>query len=230
LAANIVNVVVTREAGKNDPLLAWLPPEAAVIEVPLTTTTYFDLDAVRVALDESPGNGKYPSLVVTSERSADYVETALRASAPDVEIFSVGPTTASALGNRDVKVFAQGEGSADSLAPHIARGPVLMLGATSMREELGAALRAKGLEVVAIACYETVGAQLDQSDKETLRHADVLFIGAPSAWAVARENVGPDTWVVVPGASTGAVVRVDHPRVIEGWGPHLRTRLAELTI
>lgn len=225
-----MNVVVTREAGKNDPLLAWLPPEATVTEVPLTTTTYFDLDDVSVALDESPGNGKYHSLVVTSERSADYVEMALRASAPDVEIFSVGPTTTTALESRHVKVFAQGDGSADSLAPRLARGPVLLLGATSMREELGAALRAKGLEVVAIACYETVGALLEKSGKETLRDADVLFIGAPSAWAVARENVGPDTWVVVPGASTGAVVRVEHPRVIEGWGPHLRTRLAELTI
>ena len=225
-----MNVVLTREAGKNDPLLAWLPPEATVTEVPLTTTTYLDLDAVRAALDESPGHGKYQSLVVTSERSADYVEIALRASAPDVEIFSVGPTTTTALESRHVKVFAQGDGSADSLAPRIARGPVLLLGATSMREELGAALRARGLEVVAIACYETVGMPLDQSDQETLRHADVLFIGAPSAWAVARENVGPDTWVVVPGASTGAVVRVEHPRVIEGWGPHLRTRLAELTI
>jgi len=225
-----VNVVVTREAGKNDPLRAWLPPEAAVTEVPLTTTTYFELDAVRAALEESPGHGTYRSLVVTSERSVDYVEMALRASAPDVEVFSVGPTTASALGNRGVSVHQQGEGSADSLAPHIARGPVLLLGARSMREELGAVLREKGLAVVAIACYETVGAQLDRSEKETLRHADVLFIGAPSAWAVARENVAPDTWVVVPGASTGAVVGVDHPRVIEGWGPQLRTRLAELTI
>jgi len=225
-----VNVVVTREAGKNDPLRAWLPPEAAVTEVPLTTTTYFEPDAVRAVLEASPGQGRYRSLVVTSERSADYVEMALRASAPDVEVFSVGPTTANALESRDVRVHQQGEGSADSLAPDIARGPVLLLGASSMREELGAVLRAKGLEVVAIACYETVGAQLDPSEKESLRQADVLFVGAPSAWVVARENVAPDAWVVVPGASTGAVVRVDHRRVIEGWGPQLRTRLAELTI
>jgi len=225
-----VNVVVTREAGKNDPLRAWLPPEAAVTEVPLTTTTYLELDAVRAALEESPGYGRYHSLVVTSERSADYVETALRASAPDVEVFSVGPTTANALGVRDVPVHHQGAGSADSLAPRIARGPVLLLGARSMREELGAVLRAKGLEVVAIACYETVGAQLDPREKVSLHEADVLFVGAPSAWVVAREHVAPATWVVVPGASTGAVVRVDHRRVIEGWGPQLRTRLTELTI
>ncbi len=223
-----MNVVVTREAGKNDPLLAWLPPGATVAVIPLTTTTYFDLDDVRAALARSPGHGKYRSLVVTSERSADYVEMALRASAPDVEVFSVGPTTASALGSRDVIVHQQGEGTADLLAPRIVRGPVLMLGATSMRDELGKALRAKSLEVVAIACYETVGVFLEEGDQQTVRDADVLFIGAPSAWAVAGEHVAPDTWVVVPGASTGAVVGVDHPRVIEGWGPHLRNRLAEL--
>jgi len=227
--AALVKVVVTREVGKNGALLEWIPPGATVAEVPLTTTTYFDPKDVKAALDESSGRGKYRSLVVTSERSANYVEMALRTSLPDAQVFSVGPTTTIALESRDVKIVAQGEGSADTLAPHISRGPVLLLGATSMREELGAALRAKGLEVAVIGCYETVGVTLDQSGREILRDADVLFIGAPSAWAVARENVAPDAWVVVPGASTGAVVRVDHPRVIEGWGPHLRTRLAELT-
>jgi len=62
-----------------------------------------------------------------------------------------------------------------------------------------------------------------------VRDADVLFIGAPSAWAVARDFVANDTWVVIPGASTGAVVREDHRRVIDGWGPHLATRLADLS-
>lgn len=225
-----MNVVVTREAGKNDPLRAWLPPGATVTEVALTTTTYFDLDLIRAALDAAPGHGTFRSLVVTSERSADYVEMAVRASAPDVEVFSVGPMTSSALANRGVNVQREGEGSAEGLAPYIERGPVLLLGARSMREELGSALRAKGLEVVAIACYETVGVPLAPRDMEIVRDADVLFVGAPSAWAVARENVRPETWVVVPGASTGAVVGVDHPRLIEGWGPHLRTRLAELPI
>lgn len=224
-----MNIVVTREAGKNSPLMAWLPPGATVTEVPLTTTSYFDVAQVRDALDGSGSNGTYKSLVVTSERSAGYVEIARGASASDVEVYCVGPTTTRALANRGVHVHVQGEGSADALAPHIARGPVLILGAKSMREELGTALRLKGLEVVAIACYETIGVTLDSSDAATLRGADVLFVGAPSAWAVARENVERDTWVVVPGPSTGAVVRVEHSRVIEGWGPQLRTRLAELS-
>jgi len=33
---------------------------------------------------------------------------------------------------------------------------VLLLGATSMRGELETALRARGLEVVVVACYETL--------------------------------------------------------------------------
>jgi hypothetical protein len=31
--------------------------------------------------------------------------------------------------------------------------------------------------------------------------------------------------VVVPGPTTGVVVREQHERVIEGWGPSLRERL-----
>jgi hypothetical protein len=103
-----------------------------------------------------------------------------------------------------------------------------MLGAAAMREELAAALRAKGLEVVCIACYETVGLTLTPGDVERVRDADVLFIGAPSSWAVARQHVRDATWVVVPGAPTGDAVRLDHERVIEGWGSDLRTRLADV--
>jgi uroporphyrinogen-III synthase len=224
-----VNVVVTREAGRNEGLKAWTPPGASVDEVPLTTTTYFDDDDVRAALDGSSLVGNFRSLVVTSERGVKYVELALRAAALDAEVFSVGPTTTEQLTSYGVHVRAQGEGTAETLARHIARGPVLMLGAKTTSEGLATALRDKGLEVVSVACYETIGLSLTSSDAQTVRDADVLFIGAPSAWAVARDLVTDDTWVVVPGASTGAVVRADHRRVIEGWGPHLATRLAELS-
>jgi uroporphyrinogen-III synthase len=229
MAKKGVNVVVTREDGKNEPLMAWLPTGVTVDEVPLTTTWYFDPDDVRAALASSPAVGTFRSLVVTSERGADYVEIARHASASDVEVFVVGPATSGALRTRGIRVDAQGDGSADALAPFVTRGPVLVLGAQSMREELIAALREKGLEVETVACYETVGLALDSSAAATLRNADVVFIGAPSAWTVAREYVKGDAWVVVPGATTGATVRLDRPQVIEGWGPQLRTRLAELS-
>ena len=223
-----MNVVLTREAGWNDSLRTWLPPDVKVVEVPLTTTTYFDVDDVRTVLERSRAHGMYRTLVVTSERSARYVKTALLASTLDVEVYCVGPVTAEALASLGVTVRAQ-EGSSDSLAPRITRSPVLLLGATTMRGGLAASLREKGFEVVTIACYETVGVPLVSSDAQTLRDADVVFIGAPSAWAMARENVSDDTWVVVPGSSTAAVVRAEHPRVIEGWGPDLATRLTELS-
>lgn len=229
MAANIVNVVLTREAGKNDELLAWLPPAATVSEVPLTTTHYFDADDVRASLEGSFASGTYRTLVVTSARSAGYVELALFVTAPDVALYCVGPTTSSAVVARGPSVHVLGEGSALELAPQISRGPVLLLGAALMRDELASALRDKGLDVVHVACYETVGLTLDTSDAETMRRADILFIGAPSAWAVARQHVESAAWVVVPGASTGAVIRVDHPRVIEGWGPQLRAQLETLS-
>jgi uroporphyrinogen-III synthase len=224
-----VNVVLTREAGWNDSLRTWLPPDVDVVEVPLTTTTYFDVDDVRGALERSRAHGMYRTLVVTSERSARYVKTALLASTLDVEVYCVGPTTTAALASLGVSVRAAGEDSSDTLAPRITRSPVLLLGATTMREGLATSLREKGFEVVTIPCYETVGVPLGASDAETLRDADVLFIGAPSAWAVAREHVAIDTWVVVPGSSTAAIVRAEHPRVVEGWGPDLATRLTELS-
>jgi uroporphyrinogen-III synthase len=209
-------------------LREWLPPEATVSEVPLTTTTYFDIDDVRSALGAPTAHGPYRSLVVTSERSARYVDIALHASTPDVELFVVGPSTSRALVAQGIHVDVQGEGSAETLAPHVSRGPVLLLGAVSTRTELPSALRANGFDVDEVACYETVALRLNPSDEATLGQADVLFIGAPSAWSVARDFVMKDAWVVVPGASTAASVRSDHAQVIEGWAPELRTTLAAL--
>jgi uroporphyrinogen-III synthase len=223
-----VNVVLGREVGRNDSLIDWIPPAATVNEVPLTTTTFFDVAAVRADLEKSRAHGMYRTLVVTSARTADYVDVARLSSTMDVAVVSVGPSTSAALASRGVHVHTQGEGSAESLAHEITLSPVLILGATTMREELPAALRAKGLEVVCIACYETVAAALTPGDVKTLHDADVLFIGAPSAWAVARAYVAEKTWVVVPGASTAETVRIDHAQVIEGWGPELRSRLMDI--
>ncbi len=223
-----MKIVLTREVGKNDELRALLPPGASVDEVPLTATTYFDVAEVRVALGDARASGMFRTLVLTSERSADYVGLALYVSTPEVEVFAVGPATARALDARDVTVRAHGEGSAESLAELISIGPVLVLGATQTRPELAAQLRAKGLEVAAVACYETMGLTPSREDVEKLRAADVVFVGAPSAWVVGRDAVSERSWVVVPGSTTAAVVRIDHSRVIEGWGPQLTTRLAEL--
>ena len=216
-----MHVVVTREAGQNETLKSWLPKGAEVSEIPLTTTNYFDDDEVRAALESSEHFGRFRSLVVTSARSASYREVVSSALAHDAITLAVGTASAS-----DGDVVGQG-GAAD-LATAIEHGPVLLLGARSMREELPGLLRAKGLDVTSVACYETLPVTLSNEDEATLRRADVVFIGAPSAWLVGAASISPDAWVVVPGATTASAVNPTHDRVLEGWGPDLREVLAAL--
>jgi uroporphyrinogen-III synthase len=229
MANSVVNVVVTREEGENNALISWLPAEVVVHEVPLTSTTYRPLESVRSALRALPFGKAFHSLVITSRRSATYAKMALDDAVGDVEVFSVGPATTASLSAEGVNVHSQGDSAAVSLAPRISRGPVVVLGAAGMRGELAEALRAKDLEVALLTCYETIGVTLNEIEKTTLRGADVIFIGAPSAWSVVREYVPDRSWVVVPGTSTAAVVLTDHQRVLEGWGPHLAETLRGLS-
>ncbi len=221
-----MRVVLTREAGRNSALVDWLPPGATYTEVPLTRTRYLERHEVRATIEASDWKGQFRSLVVTSERSQSYAAIAVGLSAPDVEVFSVGATTSAALERQGITVQHQGDGGALSLAPHVRHGPVLALGARAMREDLARALRDDGLEVEVVACYETQAVVPSDEDRVRLAQADVVFIGAPSAWEVARPFVARDAWIVVPGATTGAVVASEHERVLEGWGPSVRERLA----
>lgn len=223
-----MRIVLTREAGMNESVVQWLPNDAAISAVPLTTTKYFDADSVAVALAALPLFGSFRSLVVTSTRSCVYLALALEASHDEVDLYSVGPTTTAALEEIGVRVRAQANGAAAQLANDIEDGPVLMIGAAAMRDELAVALRSMELDVAVVACYETMALTLTHEQRSTLGSADVVLIGAPSAWRVAQSSVGPDSWVVVPGTSTGDVVRATHERVLVGWGPTLRTQLAEL--
>lgn len=212
----------------NGSLVEWLPDDAVVREVPLTTTRYLDGDEVQRALRASEFFGAFRALVVTSARTALYVALARGALAEGGSVVSVGSSTARALESQDVEVDVVGEEGAEDLAPRISEGPVLLLGSASMRPELATALRARGFSVTTLTCYETVPAVLDDDEEKVLREADVVFIGAPSSWLVAKAMVGPNSWVVVPGVTTAAVVRRDHDRVIEGWGASLREYLRAL--
>jgi uroporphyrinogen-III synthase len=223
-----VRVVVTRERGHNKELISWLPDDTAVREVPLTTTRYFDSNEVRDALGASANYGQFRALVVTSARSALYVALAREALVPGARVLTVGTATARALEEEDVVVDLTGEGGAGDLAEEISVGPVLVLGAASMREELRDALVVRGIEVEHLACYETVPAELTPSDELNLREADVAFIGAPSAWRVAATFIESACWVVVPGPRTADAVAREHPRVIEGWSPEIASRLVAL--
>jgi uroporphyrinogen-III synthase len=220
-----VIVVLTRERGSNDPQRAWLPDEVDVREVPLTSAKFLDPDAVAATLRASEDFGNFRALVVTSARSARYVELARPALADDALVLSVGSATAVAL---EGTVDVVGYGGSAELAPAISEGPVLLLGAADMRDDLADALKSKGIVFSKLTCYETVPEELTEDDKRLLREADVVFIGAPSAWSVAAEHVSEDAWVVVPGGTTAGVVQHSHARVVKGWGPHLRQHLLGL--
>lgn len=222
-----MNVVVTRERGRNESLVSWMPEGATVREVPLTATRFYDEASVAGELNDSPA-GPFHSLVVTSVRAVPYVTLARGALADGADIFSVGSSTTRALRDCGVAVRAEAAGVAVDLAPVVSRGPVLLLGARVTRGELATELRASGIVVVAVACYETGATAPDASGEQALRNADVVIIGAPSAWAVAAPFVNAAAWVVVPGATTSAAVRSAHERVLEGWGPSLRERLSSL--
>jgi uroporphyrinogen-III synthase len=225
--AEILRVVLTREHGRNDEFIAWLPEGAETFEVPLTETRYIDAEVVERELRDAASEA-FATLVVTSSRSAAYVQMALSHCSGDVEIFSVGPSTTRSLCDLGLNVCAQSTGGALDLAHQIRFAPVMMLGATSMRTELADELRSRSLEVAVVSCYETRPLELDLEARALLASADVVVIGAPSAWNVAAAHVAASTWVVVPGLSTARSVEVAHPRVLVGWGPAWRERLATL--
>jgi uroporphyrinogen-III synthase len=223
-----MRVVVTRERGHNGELVSWVPDDAAISEVPLTMTRYFDSHEVHDALLASPHFGHFRALVVTSARSALYVALAREALAPGGAVLSVGTATARALENEDVEVDVVGNTGVVDLDTEIAEGPVLLLGAANMRDELATSLTGRGVVVEKLTCYETIPVVLTPDEERELRESDVVFIGAPSAWLVASVYLDPRTWVIVPGSTTEAVVSRHHERVIVGWSPRLKDRLLTL--
>ena len=223
-----MHVVLTREHGHNEPLKAWLPENAVINEVPLTLTRYFDVEKVRATIMASDLAGSYKALVVTSARSARYVAAVKDALGEGAQVLSVGAATSRALDDETTDVDVEGDSGASQLASEIEEGPVLLLGAATSRRELPALLRARGIDVTKLACYETLPATLSGAGEKLLRRADVVFIGAPSAWHVAEGFIDPRTWIVVPGATTASEVRRSHEHVIVGWGPSLAEHLRAL--
>lgn len=223
-----MNVVLTREDGKNDELRTWFGDGVNVIDVPLTATRYVAPDDVARELEDSAHFGSYGALVVTSARTANYVVLAMKALTTGAPVFSVGPATTRSLEALGVDVAGPAAANSKELASLITTGPVLVVGAAQMRDELTNALAERGVDVTRVTCYETVVITPSEEQIAQLRGADVVVVAAPSAWQVARSFVLPQTWVVVRGATTGDAVRAEHRRVLESWGPSLRETLATL--
>lgn len=222
----LVRVALTREVGHNEELRAWLPDEAEVVEVPLTETRFVDGEFVDEQLDELRARHDWRTIVVSSARAARFVPHVLARVTAPVEVMSVGPSTTRALADLGVAVAVQSLGGAVELSGQVRDGAVLLIGAASMRPELAEALRATGRSVDVVSVYHTESVDLSDQRRDELGRCDVVVIGAPSAWAVARGFVRADAWVVVPGATTARAVRADHDRVITGWDASLRERLS----
>ncbi len=223
-----MRIVLTRETGHNEMLRQYLPDGADVTEVPLTYTRYRSVDEVEGELKRDPAFGTFQTLVVTSPRSEEYLEVVKSALSPDAQVFSVGRSTTRSLVRHDFSVSGESSGTAGDLQLVVTLGPVLLLGADVARPELPDALVKRGLRILHLACYETTPVELDESMRNSLTSADVVFIGAPSAWRAGQACIGQSAWVVVPGVTTADVVRAVHDRVIEGWDPSLRGILATL--
>jgi len=220
-----MRVVFTREAGKNGELRSLVPDDADVAEVPLTTTEYLSLHTVTASLQRLRHYGRYESFVVTSARVDRYVDVARRALADRADVFAVGPATELVLHRYDLAVTKRSDAGAEALAPFITRSPVLLLGATTMRDELSTALRQAKRKVDEVACYRTVPLTPSATDRATLAAADVVFIGAPSTWTVAAPFVAAGATVVVPGETTAEIVRQTHRNVVVGWDERARRQL-----
>jgi uroporphyrinogen-III synthase len=223
-----VLVVLTREAGFNGPLREWIGAAGDVVEAPLTSTAFCSVGDVAREVVATGLSGQFAALVVTSVRARRYVAAAVAALREGARIFSVGPSTTRMLVEEGVVADAQSSGSAQDLADLITEGPVLYVGAREARPELAEALSLKGVTVVPVVAYETVAEAVNDDVAWLLARADVVVVGAPSAWSVARTYVSSSSWVVVPGETTAAEVRRDHARVVEAWGPGLGDVLGAL--
>jgi uroporphyrinogen-III synthase len=220
-----MKVILTREAGMNEELRKWMPKRVTVVEVPLTTTSYRDEQSFNDELKDLESCCNYVALVVTSARSAKYVSSAVAKCINDVKIFSVGSSTSRAISKSGNEVHTEASAMSLELANHITAGPVLIIGAKEMRHELSDELSKRNITADRVWCYETVGAALDQEQQDELASADVVIIGAPSAWKVARDLVREDAWVIASGEITASEIRDDHNRVKIGWGKSLTPML-----
>jgi uroporphyrinogen-III synthase len=196
-----------------------------VSEVPVTSTVFHSIEEVRdavAALDPSA----LTSISLTSARAARYL-VCLPPSLQHLPLLCVGEATASECVRMGITPVAVCEGGGADLAPLLPEGTTLSLGALATLDTLDVAFAARGGVVRRVACYETVGRDLDGAEQATIATADAIFVGAPSSWHVICDLVQPSAWIVVPGEQTASVVRETHEPVIVGWNAQTLAQLSE---
>lgn len=219
----MIRVALTREEGANDALRAFLDPRWDVVEVPATKTAYLDDESFDASVRSLTLSAPSPWLVITSARAARFVPRVL-ALVQGARVACVGEQSARAVREIGVSVTLVGDAGAAVLAPALA-GEIVIVGALARRGELEELLVQRGEAVFELTCYETQARELSPSEQLALKTSDVIFVGAPSAWQVARPWVHHDALVVVPGATTASEVG-ERYEVLAGWDETLRERLS----
>lgn len=201
-------IVLTRERPHNDDLIRGIGDLADVLEVPVTTTVLFDPADIERRRDELDLS-HFATLVVTSSRALSALELVRPVLDSNVSVAVVGELTANLVASSFSPVDLVAS-SASELASRIEAGPVLHVGAARPRHELAEGLAARGIAHRHLATYDTVPAVLTETQRQTLAHADVVVMAAPSAWDVAREYVESTSVVIAIGATTAEHVARDH--------------------
>ncbi len=213
-----LTVVLTREPPRNDVVRERIVDIARVREVPLTTTTYVTGDAIERAMASAAVGGEFATIVATSARAATFVSAAARYAVADYDLGAVGATTAAALRAegvaRERRILVPEHPSGRDLGLMLDRGPVLILGAAEMREELATTLTERSLVSHHVACYRTSPAQLTRRQRHYLHAGDIVVIAAPSAWRVASREVRADAVVVAIGGTTAHEVESSHTHIV----------------
>jgi len=229
-----LTVVLTREPPRNDVLRDSLADVARVREVPVTTTTYLAPDAVERAVASVAVGGAFGTIVATSARAATFVTAAARYAVADYDLGAIGATTTAALRAEGVasdrRVLVPERPSGRDLGLMIERGPVLILGAAEMRDELAATLAERSLVSHHVPCYRTSPVQLTRRQRHYLHAGDIVVIAAPSAWRVASREVRADAVVVAIGGTTAHEVEREHTKVVVASPENLADVVREVAV
>jgi len=229
-----LTVVLTREPPRNDVVRERIVDIARVREVPLTTTTYVNGDEFERAMASAATGGEFATIVATSARAATFVSAAARYAVAGYDLGAVGATTAAALRAggvaRERRVLVPERPSGRDLGLMLERGPVLILGAAEMREELAATLTQRSLVSHHVTCYRTNPARLTRRQRHYLHAGAIVVIAAPSAWRVASREVRADAVVVAIGATTAHEVEREHTKVVVASPENLADVVREVAV
>jgi uroporphyrinogen III methyltransferase / synthase len=137
----------------------------------------------------------------------------------DLKICAVGPATARALMDCDLKVSLTpeqyvAEGVLQALEryhgglQYLAGSRILLPRAKEAREVLPKALTAAGVQIDVVPCYQTVRPELDETIIQTLRTKapDLIIFTSSSTVRNLIEFLGPETWEMICKDSTVAAL------------------------